>query len=201
MTINYIAAARRVTEVGPLLGRFINFVNIVTGQSLDNMYVVGHSLGAHIAGIAGKSVNTGRLNSVIGLDPALPLFSLDDVNGRISANDATYVEIIHTNGGLLGFFDPLGQADFYPNGGRSQAGCILDIAGICAHNRVVDFYAESIISSNFRATRCFSFAEIQNNVCTNSGTALMGGEPSNQGRGVNGNYILNTNSRSPFAQG
>jgi hypothetical protein len=30
---------------------------------------------------------------------------------------SVYVEIIHTNGGTLGFGEPIGQADFYPNGG------------------------------------------------------------------------------------
>lgn len=33
--------------------------------------VVGHSLGAHIAGFAGKSVKKGKIGTIIGLDPGL----------------------------------------------------------------------------------------------------------------------------------
>lgn len=41
--------------------------------SLSDVTLVGHSLGAHISGYAGKYTN-GTLGIIVGLDPAAPLF-------------------------------------------------------------------------------------------------------------------------------
>uniref|UniRef100_A0A182MDA1 Lipase domain-containing protein n=1 Tax=Anopheles culicifacies TaxID=139723 RepID=A0A182MDA1_9DIPT len=123
---------------------------------------------------------------------------------RVASGDANYVEVIHTNGGLLGFDLPLGQADFYPNGGRSQPGCGVDLAGTCAHGRAFQFFAESVrtAQSGFNSIRCANYDQILNNNCVSSGAnARMGGEPSNIGRGVNGVFFLTTNAASPFARG
>lgn len=47
-----------------------------------------------------------------GLDPALPLFSLEKVEERLSTDCAKYVEVIHTNGGTLSFASPLGNKSY-----------------------------------------------------------------------------------------
>lgn len=52
----------------------------------------------------------------VGLDPASPRFDYNDVNGRLAESDASYVEVIHTCAGTLGFSQPIGMASFYPNG-------------------------------------------------------------------------------------
>lgn len=67
-------------------------------------------------GAAGKRT-TGRLASVVGLDPGGPLFSLDDPSNRIDYSDADYVEVHITDGGRLGFEHPVANATFYPNWG------------------------------------------------------------------------------------
>lgn len=90
------------------------------------------------------------------MSKAGPLFSLDDPNERVAPTDGVYVEVMHTNGGLLGFREPLGQADFFPNYGRTQPGCGADVSGQCAHARTVLFYAESI-NSPFTSHECSSF--------------------------------------------
>lgn len=82
--------------------------------------VAGHSLGGHAAGFVGKHVTRGRIQSIIGLDQAGPLFSLANSETRMDIGDAIYTEGIITNGGTLGFFEPILHATFYPNGGRSQ---------------------------------------------------------------------------------
>lgn len=88
-------------------------------------------------------------------DPAGPLFSANRPDGRIDANDGTYVECIHTNGPTLGIGlgigSPICDADYFPNGGRSQPGCLLDT---CNHSRAVDFYGEySIQIQNFQLNK------------------------------------------------
>ena len=63
-----------------------------------------------------------------GLDPAGPLFEGYDPSVRLDKTDASYVDVIHSNGeslivGGFGTWEPIGHADFYPNGGRAQRGC------------------------------------------------------------------------------
>lgn len=52
-----------------------------------------------------------------------PLFSKDKPNERIDKNDALHTIAIHTNGGTLGYYEPICKVDVYPNGGHSQPGC------------------------------------------------------------------------------
>lgn len=63
-----------------------------------------------------------------GLDPAGPLFESQDPRARLDEQDAQFVDVIHSNGeqlllGGLGSWQPMGDVDFYPNGGRMQSGC------------------------------------------------------------------------------
>lgn len=45
-------------------------------------------------------------------------------SSRLSASDAKFVDVIHTDGGVLGYPWPLGHADFFPNRGIPlQPGC------------------------------------------------------------------------------
>jgi pimeloyl-ACP methyl ester carboxylesterase len=201
-TINYIAARNRVGLVGEVISRLLDWLNGYVGLSMDQVYLIGHSLGAHCAGMAGKNIWTRNIDTIIGLDPALPLFSVDSPNERLADTDATYVEVIHTNAGLLGFDLPIGHTGFYPNGGRTQPGCIADVTGNCAHGRAVLFFAESIeLTRRFISTQCANFNEILNGVCTPSGPNRdMGGEPSNRMHAARGVFFLTTNSGSPFAQ-
>lgn len=63
-------------------------------------------------------------------------FSSTDTQRRLCETDAEYVDVIHTDSGILGFPRSLGHADFYPNGGKAmQPGCsttyTVDLAGYC----------------------------------------------------------------------
>lgn len=60
----------------------------------------------------------------LGLDPAFPLYMFVDPLSRLSADAADFVDIIHTDGGVLGSPWPSGHADFFPNLGIPlQPGC------------------------------------------------------------------------------
>lgn len=127
------------------------------------------------------------------------MFSVGNPSERVAATDADYVEVMHTNAGLQGFLEPIGQADFYPNFGRTQPGCGADPAGNCAHARSVLLYIESL-HSIFTGQECSSFAEIENGQCTpTSRTGRMGGPVGSIG--LTGNYHLTTNDASPFSRG
>jgi pancreatic triacylglycerol lipase len=133
------------------------------------------------------------------LDPAGPLFNFDDPDNRVAATDGVYVEVIHTNIDRLGFDQPIGQADFFPNFGRVMPGCESDLTGQCSHSRSHLFYAESI-NMAFTSQECTSFTDIANGRCTPTGrTASMGGPNGNIG--LTGNYYLATNADTPFSMG
>ncbi|CRK98905.1 CLUMA_CG011978, isoform A [Clunio marinus] len=200
-TIDYVSARNRINSVADVVARLIDFLVNNGLTQTTRVYVVGHSLGGHTAGLTGKRVTRGRLPYIMGLDPAGPLFSTGNVNERIDAGDANQVEIMHTNGWTLGFGEPLGRADFFPNGGRSQPGCGIDLTGSCAHGRAPTYFAESLNSAaGFVANRCATFAEVDRNQCTiQSSGHRMGGEPPNLTH--NGFFLLATNSNAPFARG
>lgn len=203
-TANYPAARNRVGAVGGVVARMIDFLNAQGGQAFNNIAIVGHSLGGHAAGMTGKQVNRGNIHTIWALDPALPLFSVDNPGQRVHSTDAQYVEIIHTNAGLLGFDVPIGDASFYPNGGRTQPGCGVDVAGNCAHSRAWEFFAESITTgTHFVGRLCpQGWTNINNEqfgACvSNANNRRMGGDPSSNARGV---FFLTTNGASPFAHG
>lgn len=65
----------------------------------------------------------------LGLDPAGPGFHSAPDELSLDSQDADFVDVIHTNGGInfrageLGIREGIGDADFYPNGGRQQPAC------------------------------------------------------------------------------
>ncbi|XP_047527462.1 pancreatic triacylglycerol lipase-like isoform X1 [Vanessa atalanta] len=199
--VNYIWASYNVAMVGRLLTEFLNFL-IGEGVSMDDVHLIGHSLGAHVVGIAGAYVKQGPIDTITGLDPALPLFTLGNKDARLDKHDARHVEVIHTCGGYLGFASPLGHIDFYPNGGTRQPGCGFDYRGLCAHNRAHMFFAESIISAvPFTAVRCVDYDELYyQGYCKGTGEKLiMGGFDIHYGK--DGIYYLKTGAEKPFALG
>lgn len=199
-TGNYLAARNRVQPSGTVAGNLLRLISIETGAELTSMSAIGHSLGAHVAGFIGKALGN-RLGSVVALDAALPLFNINNPGGRVALTDAYYVESLHTNAGLLGFDEPIGHANFYPNFGRSQPGCGIDLSGNCAHGRAVHFFIESITTqTGFWSRQCRNYADITSGNCVSSGPDVrMGGEPLNSSsRGV---FWLQTGAASPFALG
>jgi hypothetical protein len=53
-----------------------------------------------------------------------PVFTLKTLDGKLDSTDAEFVDIIHSDGGALGYFGHLGHVDFYPNGGTpGQPNC------------------------------------------------------------------------------
>lgn len=202
-TGNYATARNRVGSVGAVTSQFINLLRRVYPEvDPSDITIVGHSLGAHVAGFVGKNfINNEQLGVIVALDAALPLFSIDNPAQRVANTDARYVESIHTNTGQLGFDQPLGVSSFYPNFGNRQPGCGIDITGNCAHGRAVEFFAESITTTRgFWSRQCSAYKDILMEQCTAAGVdRKMGGEPvENLARGI---YWTATNSNSPFATG
>ncbi|CAO1429229.1 unnamed protein product [Diamesa serratosioi] len=195
--ISYDTARVNVEPLGKSVAKFVDWMGLDEGR----LHVIGYDLGAHIAGFAGKNTINGRIDKItgiIGLDPAGPLFDINNPATRLAITDADYVECHHTNGGLIGagIGAPIGHADFFPNGGSSQPGCLTNT---CSHLRAVTYYVESINNNGFWAFSCANANDAGRGRCSGFPYAFMGGEPSN--RGNRGIYWLATNRRSPFGQG
>lgn len=169
----YVTSKNAVPIVGEIVGDFINQMVTDLGMSYSNIYLAGHSLGAHVCGAVGARTK-GKVKSIVGMDPALLLFNVANLNYRLDKSDAAFVHVIHTNGGKLGFSTPIGHADYYPNGGENQAGCYLDMLGKCSHRRSYMLYAESLISNQFRAVSCDSYSSFRNGLCYNNPASYLG---------------------------
>ncbi|XP_058835755.1 lipase member H-like [Topomyia yanbarensis] len=193
-------------RIGAILGEFIHR----KGITYDQMHVVGHSLGAHIAGNVGKYFG-GKLARVTALDPAGPLFVRRSVDA-VSSSDAQFVDAIHTDGLVLGEIVVRSHADFYPNRGiPSQPGCdVLDVVTLhaCSHYRSTGFFAESILlPNNFFACKC-DLKDILDNPATDCvcetrqnnlrNVAAMGEHVDTR---VRGTFYLETSNVPPYGLG
>lgn len=183
------------------MAELIDFLAENRGLQLSSLLVVGHSLGAHIVGVAGQNLQSGKLPIIVGLDPAYPLFSRKNVSNRLSADDADYVQVIHTNGGHLSIPYPVGDADFYPNWGRDQPGCGGTKTDVCSHGRAHKLYIESLSKDSvFTGLPCASYEEMEHEQCTATGAAaVMGTADPETLRKARGVYYMRTNMQPPYA--
>lgn len=155
------------------------------GADLDAFWLIGHSLGAHTMGFVGTRVP--GIGRITGMDPAEPYFEGHHVDSRLDPSDATYVDVIHTDGNSIfamgfGTKQPMGHVDYYPNGGHDQPGCdigLTDITSIenakkyvvCNHERSYKMLIESIRakaegrSCHFKAHPCDSYESYLKEEC------------------------------------
>lgn len=166
---SYISAASNTQLVGRQLALLLMDM-ISMGLDPSNVHIIGFSLGAHIAGYAGRAIQKKKqkVGRITGLDPANPLFRelLATSLSPLHKNDAKFVDIIHTDGARffsegLGIFRPIGHVDYFPNGGFDQPGCnhvrgavlashlggSLNTSVVCNHLRAWQLFLESLRAS------------------------------------------------------
>ncbi|XP_055605087.1 vitellogenin-3-like [Uranotaenia lowii] len=194
----YSWSAFNTNSLGESLGD--GLIELANYVPLESIHLIGHSLGAHVSGAAGrrfqeqKGVNLPRIT---GLDPANPCFNEGETLSGLSRGDANLVDIIHSNVRVLGKRDPIGDIDFYPNGLNSiQPGCYTVV---CSHSRAWEYYAESVLpgnEGNFIAVKCNGLSALISGLCRRQ-TATMG---YNVSRNTKGNFFLRVNSASPYGK-
>ncbi|CAG9796747.1 unnamed protein product [Diatraea saccharalis] len=186
----YSTAVNGVPSVGQFLGNFLVWLINNAGGNWNNVHLIGFSLGAHIVGVAGRTAGGGA-SRITGLDPAGPQWGGNP--NALNRNSGQYVETIHTDGGLLGIFDPIAHADFYPNGGRNpQPGCWIST---CSHSRAHQFFASSVRTNHFVGRQCGNLNQAQNNQCGGHTINMGNGIISKRGAGLFG---LSTGAAWPF---
>ncbi|XP_026556647.1 lipase member I [Pseudonaja textilis] len=168
-TVNYFSAVSSAKKVVPILTHLIDQM-LENDVAVDSIYMIGVSLGAHIAGFVGKTYN-GKIGRITGLDPAGPLFTKKLANERLDHTDAQFVDVIHSDTDGFGLKESLGNIDFYPNGGIDQPGCPKTILSgssyfKCDHQRSVFLYISSLQHDcGITAYPCESYKDYRNGKC------------------------------------
>ncbi|ODM88570.1 Endothelial lipase [Orchesella cincta] len=134
----YRAVLSNVAPVGRRVAEFLSFLRDSKHINFYDVTIVGESLGAHVAANAAqavKIVSGEKIGRVVGLDPAGPF--TQNIK-TLHKQDAYFVDIYHTNWGLLGTTSDAGHVNVYVNGGTSQPGCLqadfTGLMGFCSHS-------------------------------------------------------------------
>lgn len=150
-SFTYFLAVDYVPMVGKYLCSFVQGLKNA-GVLGSDITIAGHSLGAHVAGIAGACI--GDLGTIYALDAAGPLFTTGipvPKNQRLDSGDANWVSAIHTSI-IFGSSIELGNSDFYVNSGtESQCACIPPASDVtnpidplCSHTMSITLMTNSL---------------------------------------------------------
>ncbi|KAM5132705.1 pancreatic triacylglycerol lipase-like, partial [Mantella aurantiaca] len=193
----YTKTASNVRVAGSEIAYFLGFLQEKYGYKMSQVTLIGHSLGSHVVGEAGKK--RPGIEKITGLDPAGPFFEGTHVDVRLDSTDGRSVIVLHTDGPKdyphigLGFHKPCGDIDFYPNGGSMMPGCakvkinttnVNDLFGVlyekivCSHQMSTKFYSASILRSDgfigYAALTYGTFKQGSGTPCTDVSCAPMG---------------------------
>ncbi|XP_076055979.1 uncharacterized protein LOC143034020 isoform X2 [Oratosquilla oratoria] len=211
--LSYTYTTGLLPKVGYDSATLISNLSEISGLKLSSIHVIGHSLGAHIAGFAGK-ILSGQVGRITGLDPAGPGFNNVTSNRRLDKEDAQYVDVVHTNAcemdsfskGCYGLNQSIGHSDIWPNGGADQPACtemsLIGLRAVCDHEMAYTYFAESIIYDEvetlYLARPCSSWVEYNSGSCSCSEKAQYMGYNINSS--LNGNFYLSTSDNYPYAK-
>jgi len=191
-TINYPQAVADTRVVAAEIALLVAEMQKV-GANLDNFWLIGHSLGAHVMGFVGRRMP--GIGRITGLDPAEPYFEGHHVDSRLDPSDAAFVDVIHTDVASIlamgfGSKEPMGHVDYYPNGGTNQPGCrkgLIDHIGaggiwegskqfvVCNHERSYKLLLEAMRAKaegrqcHFKAHPCSSYEAYLKEECQDCG--------------------------------
>ncbi|XP_050546187.1 lipase member H-like isoform X2 [Daktulosphaira vitifoliae] len=153
-----------VSQSHDLIDLLANFINVLGPhgilKNLNDVTLVGHSLGAHVVGNVGRKLN-GEVKRIIALDPARPSFESDSINERVNINSGKFVIVIHTSTKFFGLKEPLGHVDIYFNGGLLQP-------AFCSHSKAIEYLINSINNSSaYTAFKCDTLENCEQMIINN----------------------------------
>uniref|UniRef100_A0A1Y1L6B6 Lipase domain-containing protein n=1 Tax=Photinus pyralis TaxID=7054 RepID=A0A1Y1L6B6_PHOPY len=190
--------------------------------SNQRVYLIGHGLGAHIAGYVGHSH---AVDKITGLDPTGPYFEHMPAVVRLDESDAKFVEVLHTDGfsgRSQGTQTSMGHVDFFINGAEHQPHCNDtssfpplhkldrnslkegDILPACSHKRSFKYFIEAANQEDceYIGFQCNSYEEFQEGKCTECerehGTCAKFGPNEVESDKKPSNYFLHTAGTSPY---
>ncbi|XP_065364958.1 vitellogenin-1-like [Calliphora vicina] len=194
----YTWSAYNTEEVGRQMAKALQ--KLLKQVPIENIHLIGHSLGAHIVGYTGRYLTnyTGlNMSRITGLDPANPCFNEGESLSGLQRGDADFIDILHTNPGVLGKANPVGDVDYYAGGlapikpGCNQFGC--------SHGRAFEYFTESVYpgnEENFLGVRCTSLTKLNDGFCNGPAFPMGYAVP----RDLKGNYFSAVNADEPYGQ-
>ncbi|XP_034946317.1 pancreatic lipase-related protein 2 isoform X2 [Chelonus insularis] len=190
----YLHAIWHTTYVGQ---RVAEVIRKLRDTGAEDIHVIGFSLGAHVAGIAGFLLRPYKIPRITGLDPAMPGFIFASNSEKLDSTDAEFVDVYHTNVLMQGKIERSGHVDFYMNGGVTQPGC--HERSNCDHTRSAVYFAESINTEvGFWGWPCPNLWEFTIHACPpTTRLRILAGD--NVDKSARNYYIVKTNAESPFA--
>ncbi|XP_053318967.1 lipoprotein lipase isoform X2 [Spea bombifrons] len=219
---HYHISAGYTKSVGQHVASFIDWLEETFNYPVDNIHILGYSLGAHAAGVAG-SLTKNKVNRITGLDPAGPSFEYAENSVTLSPDDAEFVDVLHTytRGSpdrSIGIQKPVGHVDIYPNGGIFQPGCnfgdtlrLIATSGFydmdqivkCSHERAIHLFIDSLLYEEkpSMAYRCNSKEAFEKGLCLSCRKNRCNtlGYQVNKVRGKRSNKMyLKTTAQMPF---
>jgi len=213
--VAYSQAAANCRLVGAQIAHLIEVLHNEVGLAYSYVHIIGYSLGAHVAGYAGRALRERGhpIARITGLDAAAPLFEHEDDEVRLDKTDAEFVDGIHTSTQKvaiatgIGMIKEVGNIDFYVNGGSRQPGCLDFNDGLqkmlsCSHTRSYELFTESINArERFKGYSCPSYKEFLDGDCTScpsTGCPAFGYESIKHNGIATGKFYLKTSNDSPY---
>lgn len=133
----YTASFCAIPKIAEIIGEFVCSTPAI---DVSRLHVLGHSMGGQISGLTGQEVKkqcNKKVKRITGLDPAGPLYQTQLHWNRLDKSDADFVDVIHSNMGFLGYYGTCGTADFYPNCGIFQNGC-LRVSNVTSISEIIN---------------------------------------------------------------
>ncbi|XP_068113984.1 pancreatic triacylglycerol lipase-like [Hyperolius riggenbachi] len=175
---DYTQAANNIRVVGAEIAYFAGILSSNFGYSPSNVHLIGHSLGAHVSGEAGRRLK--GIKRITGLDPAEPYFQNTPTEVRLDLSDAALVDVIHTDGGSflpnlgLGMSQVIGHLDFFPNGGVKMPECSNRTPIQIGEIKLDD---DESINNGFRSVTCNHDAAKKYYLASITNSSLYAGYP------------------------
>lgn len=205
----YVVALNNVPIAGELSSELLYY--LINDLGVQNLIVVGHSMGCHVAGFSGRFLNSKygiQLDVIVGVDCAGPGFK-NLPESRIKCSDAKCIISEHTSYTFgLGEMCLATHTVRFNTGGNQQA-CMEDencleclpsiLAGTpcCSHGFGCNVTAEMLTipeeTNLMYLTRCKSYR-----FCNEPTDIVFGISLCNQPEGI---YDLRTSNSSPFGRG
>ncbi|KYB25493.1 phospholipase A1 isoform X1 [Tribolium castaneum] len=181
------------------VGEFIADLIVSLRVPVENVHLIGHSLGSHLAGFVGKNIysKTGKkVARITATDAAGPGFENAKPEARLNKHDATFIDVIHTDVNYYGILKPIGHVDFYVNGGKNQPGCpARKVDDNCSHARSNDYFIESINKRNVMARPAKLNDEEEIVLTSRTEDVEFGDWTPATARGI---YFIKTNKTAPY---
>lgn len=177
-----------------------------SGLDPSKTELLGFSLGGQTVSYIAKNYQqlTGRnISKITSLEPSGPCFRNLPPEDRLTASDADFVQVLHTNIDGFGMATQMGHVDFYINGGEFQPSdlTLYPCTITCSHFRVLSLWQSAVMNPNkFIAMQCDSVQQARDFACYDRPlvTNVMGLNTDAKKPGI---YFLSTSRDYPFYLG